>query len=138
MYPGNVHILVFRENGDWVLRQRRNRVRLGNLEVIRGAAAVQSGILAAHNQGRTTGQMRFFTRRQSSDGSIPVARVGGKNFAHSWHTMLVRQRGFAVERSAMFYFREARFTGLSGGECLEIGAEAPRQDYAAQSESDSR
>jgi hypothetical protein len=42
-------------------------------------------------------------------------RAGGMNFAHSWHTMLVRQRGLALERSAMFYFREAPSVPLTLG-----------------------
>jgi hypothetical protein len=44
----------------------------------------------------------------------PVARVDGMNSAHGWHTMLVCEHGFAVERNAMFYFLQARFWPTSG------------------------
>ena len=37
----------------------------------------------------------------------------GMNSAHSWHTKLVRECGFAVERNEMFYFLEARFCRTS-------------------------
>src|SRR5215467_692125 len=35
--------------------------------------------------------------------------ITGRNSAHSSHTMLLRELGFAIERSAMWYFLEAGF-----------------------------
>ena len=56
--------------------------------------------------------------RQSADGSIPVARGAEMNSAHPWHTMPVREHGFAVEWKATFHFLEARLNEAASRQTL--------------------
>ena len=54
--------------------------------------------------------------RQSVGGFFPVVCGAGMNPAHSWHTMLVRERGFAVGLGMHSFTSEKRVSQYRTGE----------------------
>jgi hypothetical protein len=67
--------------------------RLHSLSIESSKSEIGSGQKSASGEVSTTVAA---TDRQSAGGFLPVVCAAGMNPAHSWHTMLVRERGFAV------------------------------------------
>jgi hypothetical protein len=69
----------------------------------------------AHPPRTTRSKLRrnnqFLTDRQSAGGFLPVVCAAGMNPAHSWHTMLIRERGFAVGPGMHSFTSEKRVSG---------------------------